>query len=162
AILRRFDCFTSGASFRRRETSQSGEESPHSKRAKPPRLAATRAAVVRSCPREPHSRQGGSDVRHWVVAALLLAGGTAVSEEARQPKRPLLYAGKTFEQWRDALDVEISPKERIEAIKALTAFGVRGRADDCTQRLLELTEEYLVVQKKGDLGDEKQVLQALM
>jgi hypothetical protein len=97
-------------------------------------------------------------VKSWIAVAVLLVGGTAVGGEA---KRPLLYAGKTFEQWRDSLDVEISPKERIEAVKALTAFGVRGRADDCTRALLGLTAEYLVVEKKGNLGDEEQVLEAL-
>jgi hypothetical protein len=35
-MLRRFHCFTVGESGRKSQTSQSGEASPHSKRARPP------------------------------------------------------------------------------------------------------------------------------
>jgi hypothetical protein len=83
---------------------------------------------------------------------VLVVGGAAWAEEAKT-KRPLRYEGKTFEQWRDELDEEIAPRRRIETIKALTAFGVRGRADDATRVLLKLTEEYRIAERKGDLGN---------
>lgn len=58
-----------------------------------------------------------------------------------QPKpKVLLFQGKTFEEWLEELEIELDPLLRAEAIRALAAFGAKGRGIDATKEILKAIE----------------------
>jgi HEAT repeat protein len=82
------------------------------------------------------------------------------------PREKLRYDGKTFEQWRDSLLTELKPERRVEALKAMRSFGVRGYGreaasavarvlkDGIAQGLPEPTFSFQPPQEKGPNDDE--------
>ncbi|MGE3637119.1 MAG: hypothetical protein AB7G28_01080 [Pirellulales bacterium] len=54
----------------------------------------------------------------------------------------LRYDGKTFEEWRTAWQTELSTDNRIEAVKALAAFGRAGYAKEAAVVILDVASEY--------------------
>jgi hypothetical protein len=60
---------------------------------------------------------------------------------AEQP-RPLLYDGKTFEEWREKVRTELKPELRAECIKAVIALGMNGRATDAAEIIIDLVGQY--------------------
>jgi RNA polymerase sigma factor (sigma-70 family) len=106
------------------------------------------------------------------IVAFLLAGLVAgvgltaqqaivkkVSEEPRQaarddPKEPpasaksprrdpdLRYDGKPFEYWRDFTIKELKAERRIDAIRAMGAFGTRGYATEGAEVIVNVMKEY--------------------
>lgn len=62
--------------------------------------------------------------------------------EARKQTPTYLYAGKPFEHWRDLFKYELSTERRIEAIKALAAFGRTGKGKEAAEAILDVAGEY--------------------
>ncbi len=58
------------------------------------------------------------------------------------PVRPVRYAGKTFEEWKEEARTELKPEVRAECVKALIAFGQNGRATEAAEIILELVGHY--------------------
>lgn len=54
----------------------------------------------------------------------------------------LRYDGKLFDEWRQAWRTELSPKKRIEAVKALAAFGANGYGQEATNAILDVAADY--------------------
>jgi hypothetical protein len=69
-----------------------------------------------------------------------VATGTSLALD--ETKRNLRYEGKTFDQWRTAWQTELSTAKRIEAIKALAAFGASGYGQEATEAVLEIARHY--------------------
>jgi RNA polymerase sigma factor (sigma-70 family) len=59
-------------------------------------------------------------------------------EKALVDRARLRYDGKDFAYWQDLLRIELKPAVRIEAFKALGAFGVHGYADEVTETTLDI------------------------
>ena len=64
----------------------------------------------------------------------------AIPGAAKQPT--LRYDGKTFDQWRTAWQTELSTEKRLEAVKALAAFGANGYGKEAAETILELVGQY--------------------
>jgi HEAT repeat protein len=57
--------------------------------------------------------------------------------------KPILrYDGKTFDQWRTAWQTELSTEKRLEAVKALAAFGANGYGKEAAQAIAEVAGQY--------------------
>jgi beta-lactamase regulating signal transducer with metallopeptidase domain/thiol-disulfide isomerase/thioredoxin len=54
----------------------------------------------------------------------------------------LRYEGKSFEEWRDAWQTELSTAKRLEAVKALTAFGANGYGEEAAAAILDIVDQY--------------------
>jgi RNA polymerase sigma factor (sigma-70 family) len=103
-----------------------------------------------------------------LVLIALAAGGGVVAQQAVQDDRPaagappgvaarpeqapvgkndprkekLRYDGKTFEYWRDFLSDELKPERRVEAMRAMGAFGASAYPKEASTVILKLMREY--------------------
>ena len=76
----------------------------------------------------------------------------AASEDFQQPqagtvvfhstKSDLRYEGKTFDQSRTEWRNELSTEKRLEAVKALSAFGANGYAKEAGEAILDVAGQY--------------------
>jgi beta-lactamase regulating signal transducer with metallopeptidase domain len=57
-------------------------------------------------------------------------------------KSALRYEGKSFDEWRSQWQTELSIEKRIDAIKALAAFGAHGYADEAAETILDVYSQY--------------------
>ena len=55
---------------------------------------------------------------------------------------PLRYDGKTFDEWRTAWKTELSTEKRLEAVKALAAFGANGYGKEAAEAIVEVAGQY--------------------
>jgi hypothetical protein len=65
-----------------------------------------------------------------------------VEEKANQRRASLRYEGKSFEEWREAGRTELSAEKRLEAVKALAAFGANGYGRGAAQAILDAARQY--------------------
>jgi thiol-disulfide isomerase/thioredoxin len=70
----------------------------------------------------------------------LFAVARALSERKTAPPK-LLYDGKTFDQWRSAWKTELSMENRLEAVKALSAFGANGNGKEAAEAIMEVAQQ---------------------
>jgi len=56
--------------------------------------------------------------------------------------RPLLFQGKTFEQWQELLQTELDPTIRAEAFRAFVMFGANGRGKEATEVIIEAVKGF--------------------
>lgn len=77
-----------------------------------------------------------------LAAGFCLFGFAARSEEAPADKEALRYNGKPFEYWRNYLRTELKAERRIDAIRALAAFGARGHAQSAATAIIEAIKDY--------------------
>ncbi len=106
----------------------------------------------------PPSRRGVA-VGMLVVGLALLAaragsglaakdGAAANKEPDKQssvpqiPKERLRYEGKTFEQWREVMFSDLSPKTLAEALNAMGAFGRKGYGPEAARAILKRMGDY--------------------
>jgi len=61
---------------------------------------------------------------------------------AGDDKSNLRYDGKTFSEWRNVWQTELSTEKRLQAIKALAAFGRAGYGKEATETILDVAGEY--------------------
>lgn len=73
--------------------------------------------------------------------------------EAQAPKPTLRYDGKTFDQWRTEWQTELSTAKRIEAVKALAAFGANGQGAEAAVEIVALAGQYPWDVRIGDSND---------
>jgi RNA polymerase sigma factor (sigma-70 family) len=71
---------------------------------------------------------------------------------AAERNEDLRYDGKPFEYWRDYATNELKAERRIEAVRAMGAFGVRGYAKEGTTVILKLMKEYRGSENAGFWG----------
>jgi HEAT repeat protein/protein involved in polysaccharide export with SLBB domain len=84
------------------------------------------------------------------------------AEEAPAPKprrEAMRYGGKNFDQWRTELATELKPSVRVEAMKALSAFGANGFGAEAAAVILETMKGYDIDRTQNDPED-KHVLWA--
>jgi beta-lactamase regulating signal transducer with metallopeptidase domain len=72
---------------------------------------------------------------------------TKVSSKPQEPTPPVqrksfLYGGKSLDQWQAILMTDLKPETRIEAIKALSAFGANGYGKEAAAAIIELMRTY--------------------
>jgi hypothetical protein len=82
--------------------------------------------------------------------------------EQEQDKSALRYDGKTFDEWRTAWQTELSNEKRLEAVKALAAFGARGYGAEAAETILEVAAEYDVGLIVGSETPEVRLMQAVV
>src|SRR5690606_35304478 len=68
--------------------------------------------------------------------------GYPLGAEIRNAPPVYRYDGKTFQTWRDTWKHELSTEKRIEAVKALAAFGRAGYAKEAAETILDVAGEY--------------------
>jgi RNA polymerase sigma factor (sigma-70 family) len=106
--------------------------------------------------------------RPRVAAAIQPDPPALAKDEPRKDK--LRYDGKTFEYWRDFLTDELKPERRLEAMRAMGAFGVRGYASEASAAIVKLMREYRMddyalvsnIDERNTTPDQKVVREAAM
>ncbi len=93
------------------------------------------------------TRRRSSQSRGGGEAAKPQAVGDAGGDTDRSSLR---YEGKTFDQWRDAWQTELSPERRTEAVKALAAFGAHGHGKEAAAAILDIVAQYDIWTVIGD------------
>jgi RNA polymerase sigma factor (sigma-70 family) len=73
-----------------------------------------------------------------------------VGDGSQLKKERFLYGGKDFNAWSETLQTDLKPEVRIEAIKALGAFGVNGYAEEAASVILGVVTKYDTVTADGD------------
>jgi hypothetical protein len=63
-------------------------------------------------------------------------------EEVDHKRSQLRYDGKSFDEWRSQWRNELKVEERIEAIKAMTAFGRAGYGREAAESIMDVAREY--------------------
>lgn len=63
-------------------------------------------------------------------------------QAADADKDALRYDGKPFEYWRTYMRTELKSERRIEGLRAMAAFGVRGHAEEAANAIVEVVKEY--------------------
>ena len=102
-----------------------------------------------------------------LIAALLLPGqrtpSSAASDEsddgltarvkapkARDADKTLRYDGKDFAWWRNELRTELKADLRIEALKAMGAFGANGHGREATVAIIDAASGYYIRSRSND------------
>lgn len=57
-------------------------------------------------------------------------------------KKSLRYDGKSFNEWRNSWQTELSHEKRLAAVKALAAFGANGYGKEASTAILDVAGEY--------------------
>src|SRR5262245_42925673 len=88
-----------------------------------------------------------------LLGLLLGAAGVGAGEPDSGPRpvagdRPtgrredLRYDDKNFEEWRTFALTEVKATRRLEAVRALREFGLRGYAKEAVSTILEIVRDY--------------------
>lgn len=77
-----------------------------------------------------------------IVSFFCLFGLEAGGADAPADKESLRYDGKSFEYWRIYLRTELKAERRIDAIRALAAFGARGHAQSAVSAIVDAVKDY--------------------
>jgi hypothetical protein len=83
----------------------------------------------------------------WLAVGIVLgvAALTSPRATAQQPavsKEDLRYDGKTFGYWQTYWRTELKAELRVEAIRAMAAFGANGYAEEAAVAVLEVMKAY--------------------
>ena len=65
----------------------------------------------------------------------------ASSSASPSDKSALRYNGKTFDEWKNSWQTELSSEKRTEAVHALAAFGARGFGPEAAETILNIAQE---------------------
>ncbi len=63
-------------------------------------------------------------------------------QAADADKDALRYNGKPFAYWETYMRTELKSERRIEGLRALAAFGVRGHAEEAAKAIVEVVKDY--------------------
>jgi beta-lactamase regulating signal transducer with metallopeptidase domain/biopolymer transport protein ExbD/C-terminal processing protease CtpA/Prc len=77
------------------------------------------------------------------------------------PKSLVLFDGATFQHWQDSWQREINPEKRIEAVKAIAAFGAHGYGPEAATTLLNQVQDYLSAYGESSKTPEARLLTAV-
>jgi beta-lactamase regulating signal transducer with metallopeptidase domain len=87
----------------------------------------------------------------------------ASAAPALTPDKSILrYDGKTFESWRDTWKTELSTDKRLEAIKALAAFGRAGYGKEAVEAILDVAGEYDFMVLEGEQTPEGKLKEVVL
>src|SRR5690606_12647361 len=77
---------------------------------------------------------------------IVVIKGAKEAVEARVAEKlsQLRYDGKSFDEWRSQWRNELKVEERIEAIKAMTAFGRAGYGREAAEAIFDVAAQYSV------------------
>jgi HEAT repeat protein len=89
----------------------------------------------------------------WPMNRKYLLGFQAQGADSRPNKEALRYDGKPFEYWRDYMRTELKAERRIDAVRALAAFGVRGHAQSAATAIVDAIKDYGEDAYDGDAKD---------
>ncbi len=78
----------------------------------------------------------------------------ATNTDAPPDKSNLRYDGKSFDEWRGVWKTELSTEKRLEAVKALAAFGRAGYGKEATEAILDVAGEYDFTNEHNDSSDD--------
>jgi hypothetical protein len=80
----------------------------------------------------------------FAIGIVLAAAGftTAQDKPAAKPREELRYDGKPFAYWETFMRTELKAERRIDALRALAAFGARGYASEATAAIVEMLKDY--------------------
>jgi hypothetical protein len=67
---------------------------------------------------------------------------TTQSSAAATDRANFRYEGKTFKEWRNAWQTELSTEKRTEAVQALAAFGANGYGPEAAKAIAEIAGQY--------------------
>ncbi|MBN1588615.1 MAG: polysaccharide biosynthesis/export family protein [Pirellulales bacterium] len=82
----------------------------------------------------------GGESRIYGQASIEVRGPTKSAKELAREN--LRYHGKSFGEWKESLETEVSPDRRFEAIQALTAFGARGYGKEAAEVIATLMRQH--------------------
>ncbi len=75
--------------------------------------------------------------------AICLSGFCLLGLQAADAdKDALRYDGKPFAYWETYMRTELKSERRIEGLRALAAFGVRGHAEEAAKAIVEVVKDY--------------------
>jgi beta-lactamase regulating signal transducer with metallopeptidase domain len=70
-------------------------------------------------------------------------GSEAVkASDTENSKSRLRYDGKTFDEWKNAWQTELNTEKRVDAVKALAAFGANGYGAEAAKAIIEIAGQY--------------------
>jgi HEAT repeat protein len=67
---------------------------------------------------------------------------TPAAKKPADPRDELRYDGKPFAYWEAFPRTELKPERRIDALRAMAAFGARGYAKEAMAGIVEMLKEY--------------------
>lgn len=72
---------------------------------------------------------------------------TAVGQNDQLSRDDFRYDGKPFSFWSKYLQTELKAENRIDAVRAMAAFGVRGYGKEAAEVLVKLIPEYPLIRQ---------------
>ncbi|MDR0390747.1 MAG: hypothetical protein LBH59_02490 [Planctomycetaceae bacterium] len=76
-----------------------------------------------------------------VSCVALFAQSPTPTSPQTKPTKPMVYQGKTFDEWRGSPRIEIDQRCLIETIRAFGAFGRRGYGQEAIQAICDAISE---------------------
>jgi HEAT repeat protein len=67
---------------------------------------------------------------------------TGEQDPGRIDRETLRYDGKSFREWQTILRTELKSERRVEGLKAMGIFGVKGYGKEAAQMIIEITQDY--------------------
>jgi HEAT repeat protein len=96
--------------------------------------------------------QAAKSYGDYLLVALVLIAALFVSATAQRvcqadssqtvDREGLRYARKSFAWWSDELRAELKAELRVEAIKAMSAFGSNGYAEEAAAAIIDVVKDY--------------------
>src|SRR3954449_2965776 len=88
-----------------------------------------------------------------LACVLFVSGSADGSDQPAEKSKPvspddsikreeLRYDGKSFEQWRHSLLIDLKPERRVEALTALRAFAGKGYAAEAAEAAIAVMADY--------------------
>jgi hypothetical protein len=87
------------------------------------------------------ANHGGDGPRHSEPPAGDITE-VAPPEPFETGREAMHYDGKPFAYWQTYCRTELKPERRIEALKALAAFGANGYAEEAAEVVMKIAEDY--------------------
>lgn len=86
-----------------------------------------------------------------ILLALLYGSSGCRADEAQRANRDSLrYEGKNFRWWANELKTELKAERRVEAIRAMGAFGTNGYAQEAATAIITVVKRYDVESAADD------------
>ena len=77
-----------------------------------------------------------------LMSVVVLLGAVNAGLAQAEPGDELRYDGKPFSYWETYPRTELKPERRIDALRAMAAFGSRGYAKEATAVIVEMLKDY--------------------
>jgi hypothetical protein len=117
------------------------QDKPAPREAAPPAARSSERSVP-TLSGDPSTRLFAEAPKSPYTAAPPPATATRPVNQDKADNSALRYDGKTFNEWQNAWRTELSTEKRIEAVKALAAFGANGYGKEAAAAILEIASQY--------------------